>query len=88
MSQTAAHPVEHVIPQVPVCQWVLSLPIPLRLLLAAQPKLVQPVITGHLVDALALARRRNCAIRYATPADDSLRRTRAGHWSRMRLWAG
>ncbi len=36
MSQTAAHLVEHVIPRVPVRQWVLSLPIPLRLLLAAQ----------------------------------------------------
>jgi hypothetical protein len=40
MAQTAAHLVDHVIPQVPVRQWVLSLPIPLRLLLAAQPKLV------------------------------------------------
>jgi hypothetical protein len=29
---------------VPVRQWVLSLPIPLRLLLAAQPKLVTPVL--------------------------------------------
>lgn len=29
MSQTAAHLVEHVIPHVPVRQWVLSLPIPL-----------------------------------------------------------
>jgi len=35
MSQTAARLVDHVIPQVPVRQWVLSLPIPLRLLLAA-----------------------------------------------------
>jgi hypothetical protein len=41
---------------VPVRQWVLSLPIPLRLLLAAQPKLVTPVlqvvhrvITRHLL---------------------------------------
>ena len=31
-------------PHVPVRQWVLSLPIPLRLLLAAQPKLVAPVL--------------------------------------------
>jgi len=30
MSQTAAHLVDHVIPQVPVRQWVL--PIPLRLM--------------------------------------------------------
>ena len=34
----------NVIPHVPVRQWVLSLPIPLRLLLAAQPKLVTPVL--------------------------------------------
>lgn len=44
MAQTAAHLVEHVIPHVPVRQWVLSLPIPLRLLLAAQPKLVTLVL--------------------------------------------
>ena len=44
MAQTAAHLVGHVIPHVPVRQWVLSLPIPLRLLLAAQPKLVTPVL--------------------------------------------
>jgi hypothetical protein len=33
MAQTAAQLVDHVIPQVPVRQWVMSLPIPLRLLL-------------------------------------------------------
>jgi hypothetical protein len=44
MSETAAHLVDHVIPQVPVRQWVLSLPIPLRLLLAAQPELMTPVL--------------------------------------------
>jgi HPt (histidine-containing phosphotransfer) domain-containing protein len=44
MSQTAARLVDHVIPQVPVRQWVLSLPIPLRLLLAAQPQLITPVL--------------------------------------------
>jgi hypothetical protein len=37
MSQTAAHLVDHVIPHVPVRRWVLSLPIPLRVLPAAQP---------------------------------------------------
>ena len=48
MAQTAAHLVDHVIPHVPVRQWVLSMPIPLRLLLAAQPKLVTPVLqVGH-----------------------------------------
>jgi hypothetical protein len=44
MAQTAAYLVDHVMPHVPVRQWVLSLPIPLRLLLAAQPKLVRPVL--------------------------------------------
>jgi len=44
MSQTAAHLVGRVIPHVAVRQWVLSLPIPLRLLLAAQPERVTPVL--------------------------------------------
>ena len=57
MAQSAAHLVEHVIPRVPVRQWVLSLPIPLPLLSAVQPVLVTPVlqvvrreITRHLPD--------------------------------------
>ena len=61
MAQTAAHLVDHVIPHVPVRQWVLSLPIPLRLLLAAQPKPVTPVlqvvhrvITRFLLDQAGL----------------------------------
>ena len=61
MAQTAAHLVDHVIPHVPVRQWVLAMPIPLRLLLAAQPKLVKPVlqvvhrvITRFLLDQAGL----------------------------------
>ena len=61
MSQTAAHLVDHVIPRVPVRQWVLSLPIPLRLLLAARPQLVTQVlqvvhrvITRNLLDQAGL----------------------------------
>ncbi len=61
MSQTAAHLIDHVIPHVPVRQWVLSPPIPVRLLLAAQPKLMTPVlqvahrvITGFLLDQASL----------------------------------
>ncbi len=61
MAQTAAHLVDHVIPHVPVRQWVLSMPIPLRLLLAAQPKLVTPVlqvfqrvVRGHLLNGVGL----------------------------------
>ncbi len=44
MAQSAAHPVDHVIPQVPVRQWVLSFPIPLRILFAAHPQLLTPVL--------------------------------------------
>ena len=58
MPQTAAHLLEYDIPNVPVRQWVLSLPIPLRVLLAAQPELVTPVlqvvqrvVTRHLLGA-------------------------------------
>jgi hypothetical protein len=44
MAETAAHRVDHVIPRVPVRQWVLSFPIPLRFLLAAHPHLLSPVL--------------------------------------------
>ena len=45
MAQTAAHLVDHVILNVSVVrQWVLSLPIPLRILLAAHPYLLSPVL--------------------------------------------
>jgi len=44
MAQTAAHLVDHIIPRVPVRQWVPSLPIPLRYLLAAHPRLITPVL--------------------------------------------
>ena len=65
MSQTAAHLMDHVIPHVPVRQWVqvcqLRLPTPLRVLLAAQPELVTPVlqvvqrvVERHLLDHTGL----------------------------------
>ncbi len=44
MAETAAHLVDQVIPRVPVRQWVLSFPIPLRFLLAAHPQLLSPVL--------------------------------------------
>ena len=37
MIETSAHLIDHVIPDVPVRQWVLSFPWPLRLLIASQP---------------------------------------------------
>jgi len=44
MAQSAAHLVDCVIPRVPVRQWVLSLPIPLRILLAAHPDLLSALL--------------------------------------------
>ncbi|MEN8167028.1 MAG: hypothetical protein ABFR65_06060 [Pseudomonadota bacterium] len=44
MTETAAHLVDQVIPRVPVRQWVLSFPIPLRFLLAAHPHLLSPIL--------------------------------------------
>ena len=43
MAETAAHLVEQVIPHVPVRQWVVSFPIPLRHLFATQPHLLSPI---------------------------------------------
>ncbi len=44
MVETAAHLVDHLIPRVPVRQWVLSFPIPLRILFAAHPELLSSVL--------------------------------------------
>src|SRR5215831_17397519 len=58
MAETAAHLVDCVIPPVPVRQWVLSLPIPLCLLFAAQPQLLGPLLqTIHRVIAGFLVKR-------------------------------
>ena len=43
MAEAAAHLVDHVIPKVPVRQWVLSFPIPLRSLFAVHPELLAPI---------------------------------------------
>ena len=70
MAQSAAHLVDRVIPRVPVRQWVLSFPVPLRILFAAHPELLTPVlriihrvidrdggdITECLADGLQVAR--------------------------------
>jgi len=44
MAQSAAVLVDEVIPQAPVRQWVLSFPIGLRILFAARPALLTPVL--------------------------------------------
>ena len=69
ISQTTAHLVHHVIPHVPVQQWMLSGPVPLRMLLAAQPERVTPVrqvvqrvLTRHLLEAAGLEADRSKAL--------------------------
>jgi len=47
MSQAAPHLEDHVIPYMPVRQWAVSVPIPLCVLLAAQPEPVTPVLVAH-----------------------------------------
>ena len=44
MAESAAHLVDNVIPKEPVRQWVISFPIPLRILFAAQPQLLTPAL--------------------------------------------
>ncbi|MGA0266870.1 MAG: transposase zinc-binding domain-containing protein, partial [Lysobacterales bacterium] len=44
MVESAAHLVDHVFPEVPVRQFVLTFPFPLRLLLAAEPKTLTEVL--------------------------------------------
>ena len=44
MAETAADLVDNILPRVPVRQWVLSFPIPLRGLFAVHPALITPVL--------------------------------------------
>ena len=44
MAETAAHLVEHVLPEQPIRQWVLSFPFPLRFLFATRPAVLTQVL--------------------------------------------
>jgi hypothetical protein len=63
MAETAAWLVDRVIPKVPVRQWVLSCPIPLRSLFAVHPELltsvlqiIHRVIATHLIKQAGVKR--------------------------------
>jgi hypothetical protein len=58
MSDTAAHLVDRVLPEVPVRQWVLSIPYPLRYRLAYDADLCTAVLTVFLRAVLGALRRR------------------------------
>jgi len=60
MAETAAHLVDCVIPRVPVRHWVLSFPIPLRVLFASHPQLLAPMLPiVHRVIGTFLIKRSN-----------------------------
>ena len=58
MSDTAAHLVDRVLPAVKVRQWVLSLPMSVRLLCAFKPKALTAVVRELTRAAFACQRRR------------------------------
>jgi hypothetical protein len=58
MADTAAHLVDRVIPEVPMRQWVLSLPIPLRYRVAYDRKLCSEVLGVFLRTVFSSLRRR------------------------------
>jgi hypothetical protein len=60
MADTAAHLVDHVFPEVPVRQWVLSLPFALRYRLAYDSSLVRDVLQVFVRAVFASIRRRAC----------------------------
>jgi len=56
-SEKAAHLVENVIPQIPTRQWVLSVPMPLRFLLAFDSQALKVVLNAFTASIFAWLRR-------------------------------
>jgi putative transposase/transposase-like zinc-binding protein len=66
MAETAAQLVDSILPRVPIRQWVLTLPFPLRYRLAFDARLTQDVL-GIFVRALFASNRRRVRERRACP---------------------
>ncbi len=84
MADTAAHLVDRVIPAVPMRQWVLSLPIPLRYLVAYDAEACTAVLGIFVRTVLAHLRR---VARVAGPRRDE----RRASWSDLlstEIWLG
>jgi hypothetical protein len=60
MADTAAHMVHRVLPEVPIRQWVLTLPYPLRYRCAYDAKLTSEVLRAFVRSMFAELRRRAC----------------------------
>ncbi|NRB42345.1 MAG: transposase zinc-binding domain-containing protein [Pseudomonadales bacterium] len=65
MAQTAALLTDHILPHQPIRQYVLSLPFPLRFLLAAKPELIRPTlkIITHSIEKKRSPYTTNCSNR-------------------------
>lgn len=64
MAEASAHLIDHVLPEVPIRQWVLSFPWPLRLLYSTRPEalsctlgIVTRAIESHLIHKAVLTRK-------------------------------
>ncbi len=78
MADTAAHLVDRVLPEVPVRQWVLSLPFALRYRLAFDGPLTSAVL-GLFVRAVFASLRRRARLAAPCPGLRSLGRRDGGH---------
>jgi hypothetical protein len=58
MADTAAHLVDRVLPEVPVRQWVLTLPYPIRYRCAWNARLISEVLQSFMRAVFADQRRR------------------------------
>ena len=67
MAETAAHFVEHVLPEQPIRQWVLSFPYPLRFLFATRPAVLTQVL-GIVYRAIATFLIRRAGLRVGAGA--------------------
>ena len=58
MSETAAHLVDSVIPEIPTRQWVLSVPAPLRFLMAYDSEVLSVVVNTFVNNVFAWLRKK------------------------------
>ena len=65
MVESAAHPVDHVLPEQPIPPWALTFPCPLRFLFAAQPQVLSRVL-GVVYRAISTCLIKNTGITVAT----------------------
>jgi hypothetical protein len=67
MADSAAHLVDEVLPKKPIRQWVLSVPFPLRYLLATNPQVMSRVLTiVHRVISTFLIKRSGRTVKSGT----------------------